>query len=1109
MVAFVYSTMNPSSRYLGVNAADITDESDGIKIISKKLQNRKVLVVLDDVYDPEQIGKLAGEAGWFREGSRIIITSRNKNAPVFEGGRVEIFEAEPMKFEESLLLFSRHAFGKENPAEDFHGLSEKAVRITGGLPLALEVVGSKLRTSDRGHWNHIIGTLQKIPEKKVEDRLKIGYDALRLEVKEIFLDIACFFINEKKTKAMYMWQACDFEPELAVQELVNACLVKLTNENRFWMHDQLRDLGRKLIRDERLKHHGKPCSRIWMHEDALKVLQDEEGTNLHLKNLVVLDLSESSVSETWAGWRHIGMCKELKVLDLRRCDHLTETPDLSMCTKLERLILKGCINLAQIDHSVGKLKCLKYLNASGCIHIREIPREVCCLDGLVDIVMIMEQSFNCSYKLPDSIERLERLQRLCVSLGRSRPPSSLGDLKSLTMLVLSRSEIAELPESIGGLVKLEFLSLFYCKDLKKLPNSIGSLKSLVELNISMSGIVELPDEVVNLQKLKVIDMRGCDIRRLPDFLGNLEKLERLDVFSCNFSEAVPSAIKGITSSLKVSSSAWDKSCYRYWKREWLVQSMQIPTFFHRWQGYGQNNRHCSWSRNGSNNAIAYSSSLGSSGSSSCQQAKQQQQQLPTQLQAHQMSQLHPMNEMKIRPGMGVKPGVFQQHHSVTGQRPAYPCQQLKLGSSFPIFSPQLLQAVSPQIPQHSSPQIDQQDLLTSVTKTGTPLQSASSPFACNLVEANHVLKEEIREINQQLIDIIVDISDEDVDPTAAAAVAEGGEGVVSPIQPLRLLVPSNYLNCSPVLLDKFPVEVSKEYEDLSAKAKSRFSISLRRLSQLMSLKDIARTWDNCSRAVILEYAEQSGGGSFSSNHRGLRNSQPHRRCWCTLPKSSELPRRSAFTPITRSWATSSGGRLEVVLCTFLLCRPQTTLKPKIVFFIGNGFRGPLFHELILRNPNTYTLRRNIEFCLSEGVTPDGVSKFMVNQPRAAVQTPERMVSAVELVKRMGIEPKSGMFIHALLRIMLSMNEANWNHKVEVLKSLRLRQRQRVLEILLSKGLLQVEKSNGWIYTLPEKCFLRKDIVKNLNEIPDLMEIYRGSSDKEKGTRKKKRESKIA
>ncbi|XP_031372775.1 TMV resistance protein N-like [Punica granatum] len=647
---------------LDVKAADITitDENDGIQIISEKLQNRKVLVVLDDVHDHwEHIGKLAREASWFGVGSRIIITCRSRRVPAFEGGTVKTFEAEPMEFEESLLLFSRHAFGKETPPHDSLDLSKEAVRITGGLPLALEVIGSKLRTSDRGQWNHIMGTIQKIPDRKIQDRLKICYDSLRWEVKNIFLDIACFFINEEKTKAIYMWQACDFEPELAVQELVDASLVKLTDENKFWMHDQLRDLGRKLVRDERLKHHRKPCTRIWMHEDALKVLQDEEGkenvemlslsseglledcvltkhelknfnnlrflslirsnfsgdlehvlpkliwlswhscrgvfqgTNLYLKNLVVLDLSESSVSETWTGWRYIGMCEELKVLDLKRCNRLTKTPDLSMCTKLERLILKDCINLVKIDRSVGKLKCLRYLNASGCRYLREIPREVCCLDGLVDIVMIMEGSFEdshklldsigrlsrlrglCvslrssskdSHKLPDSIGRLSRLQRLCVSLGSSRPPSSLGDLKSLTMLVLSWSKMAELPESIGGLVKLEFLSLFFCRGVKELPASIGGLKSLVELNISMSGIVQLPDSVGNLQKLKVIDMRGCDIMRLPDFLGNLEKLERLDVYGCKFLQDIPSAIEGLTSSLKVSSYAWEKSCDRYWNQ---------------------------------------------------------------------------------------------------------------------------------------------------------------------------------------------------------------------------------------------------------------------------------------------------------------------------------------------------------------------------------------------------------------------------------------------------------------------------------------------------------------------------------------------------------------
>ncbi|KAF7154059.1 hypothetical protein RHSIM_Rhsim01G0143500 [Rhododendron simsii] len=160
-------------------------------------------------------------------------------------------------------------------------------------------------------------------------------------------------------------------------------------------------------------------------------------------------------------------------------------------------------------------------------------------------------------------------------------------------------------------------------------------------------------------------------------------------------------------------------------------------------------------------------------------------------------------------------------------------------------------------------------------------------------QANHTLLEEIVEINQRLIDTVVCVSDEDVDPTPAAAITgEGGEGTIvlcsfsavalcpnlksqyasaqmSPIQPLRLLVPTSYPSSSPILLDKFPIEVSMQYEDLSLKARSRFGISLRNLSQPLSLGEIAKTWDACARAVMLEYAQRSGGGSFSSIY-GMR-----------------------------------------------------------------------------------------------------------------------------------------------------------------------------------------------------------------------------------------------
>lgn len=172
--------------------------------------------------------------------------------------------------------------------------------------------------------------------------------------------------------------------------------------------------------------------------------------------------------------------------------------------------------------------------------------------------------------------------------------------------------------------------------------------------------------------------------------------------------------------------------------------------------------------------------------------------------------------------------------------------------------------------------------------------TATSDVKRPRLEINHALVEEIQNINRQLIDTVVEINDKGVDPSALAAATEGGEGTtvkcsftavalspslkalyasaqMSPIQPLRLLIPVNYPSCSPILLDKFPVEVSKEYEDLSMKAKSRFSVSLRSLSQPMSLIDIARTWDVCARAVISDYAQQSGGGTFSSKYGSWEN----------------------------------------------------------------------------------------------------------------------------------------------------------------------------------------------------------------------------------------------
>lgn len=161
------------------------------------------------------------------------------------------------------------------------------------------------------------------------------------------------------------------------------------------------------------------------------------------------------------------------------------------------------------------------------------------------------------------------------------------------------------------------------------------------------------------------------------------------------------------------------------------------------------------------------------------------------------------------------------------------------------------------------------------------------------IAENHALLEEIKEINKLLIDTEVVIGEEDSIQSAGASggAAEHGNGFVvkflfsavtvnlnlishygadkkSIIKPLRVCVPTSYPFSSPAILDKMPLEVSEDLEDLSMKAKAKLRFCLLKLNQPWSLGDIAMSWEHCAREAILEYAQHNGGGTFSSKYGG-------------------------------------------------------------------------------------------------------------------------------------------------------------------------------------------------------------------------------------------------
>ncbi|XP_039173678.1 disease resistance protein RUN1-like [Eucalyptus grandis] len=467
---------------------EVSRIDDGINIIKSRFRQKEVLILLDDIDDKNQLDALVRKHNWFMAGSLIIVTTRNK--AVLDQSEFEVdykYELNGLDKVHALLLFNRHAFRMDHSPKDFDGISRDIIFTIGGLPLALEVVGSYLyKKKDRGVWEEVRKQLKNQPHRDVQKILQISYDALDDGDKQIFLDIACFLIDQRSEYAIYMWEDCGLYPNQGIEELKLRCLIKIDYNGFFKMHGQVRDLGRSIFR-QRLEKSSIPGD------------YDYEGFPRALINPEV--------------------AKRLKVLDLAFCNYLRCTPDLSAFTLLEILILKHCDGMEQLHPSIGRVNSLVSLDLSDCGSLKEIPTSI------------------------SSLRKLEKLSARGCRLLREIP-SSIGDLQNLRHLDISESAIEKLPNTIGRLMNLQTLSLESCQSLKgEIPSEIeiqghDFLNILEEIVIDCCKSIErliLP-ELRCLKQLKanychnLVEIRGLD---------RAKSLEVLDISDCGSIERLP------------------------------------------------------------------------------------------------------------------------------------------------------------------------------------------------------------------------------------------------------------------------------------------------------------------------------------------------------------------------------------------------------------------------------------------------------------------------------------------------------------------------------------------------------------------------------------------
>jgi hypothetical protein len=259
----------------------------GKNILMDRLCHKRVLIVLDDVNTLDQLNALCGSHKWFGLGSRIIITTRDRH--ILRGNRVnQVFKMKHMDKNESIELFSWHAFRQACPTKNFAEISRNVVEYSGGLPLALEVLGSYLFEREATEWKSVLDKLKRIPNGQVQKKLKISYDALSDNTeKEIFLDIACFFIGMDRNDVTLILNGCGLFAEIGISILVERSLVTVDDKNKLRMHDLLRDMGREIIREKSPEDLEERC-RLWFPEDVLHVLSEQTVRTLYASFVLLI-----------------------------------------------------------------------------------------------------------------------------------------------------------------------------------------------------------------------------------------------------------------------------------------------------------------------------------------------------------------------------------------------------------------------------------------------------------------------------------------------------------------------------------------------------------------------------------------------------------------------------------------------------------------------------------------------------------------------------------------------------------------------------------------------------------------------------------------------------
>ncbi|XP_034689901.1 disease resistance protein RPM1-like isoform X2 [Vitis riparia] len=557
----------------GINSMD---ESSLMTITRQYLQDKRYVVVFDDVWKLDFWGFIKYVLPENKKGSRIIITTRNDEVASCckESSFDYIHKLQPLPPKSSWELFCKKVFQGGCPPE-LEKLSHDIIRRCGGLPLAIVAIGGLLSRKEKlvSEWqkfNDTIGCeLQSNSHlESINTILSLSYHDLPYYLKSCFLYLAIFpedytircgpltrlwiaegFVKTKRGVTLEE-VAEEFLTELIQRSLVLVSEVFADGKIR---HCHVHDLMREIIltKAEELSFccvMGEETSsfdgrfrRLSVHNSPNNVA-NITGKKSYIRSIFLYD-SQTFFLGTLASRFNL-----LKVLDIDDSGLDSVPENLGNLLHLRYLSLRNT-KVRMLPRSIGKLQNLQTLDLRYTL-VEDLPVEI---NRLKKLRNILAQNYDVDRDLDtvcvkgvqvkEGIGCLEELQKLsCVEanhgVGVIKELGKLRQLRKLSITKLTRENGKHLCASITNMNRLESLLISSLGEDEILDLQYISYPPPCLSRLKLIGPLEkLPDWISGLQYLSSVSLYDSNLMNDPvQVLQALPSLQHLGLFRASVVE---------------------------------------------------------------------------------------------------------------------------------------------------------------------------------------------------------------------------------------------------------------------------------------------------------------------------------------------------------------------------------------------------------------------------------------------------------------------------------------------------------------------------------------------------------------------------------------------